>query len=201
MNWTEIQTRYVAALRVAAGLPSLDVRWDDAPAANGWRSDVFVRLRLRGIRGDAHERRYREVEGAPEDDHADYLEPREYGPRVLTVELVVETRTQTLALTSVALGERIRTGLRLPQARAAFDQAHVGIARVGRLREVSYPSEGDTGRMRSASVIEVEHNAASVAVGALMDYIERIEGAGDVDGRAVPIEAGAPAPPPAPPDP
>lgn len=204
MNWAQIETRYIAAVRAAAGLPELDVRWDGQATANGWRSDVFVRLRLRAVRGDAHERRAELVSGGAGDPHAQYIRPRQYGPRVVVVEHVVESRRQSLAMTSVALGETIRMGLRGIESADLFALAHMGLARVLPSREVSYPDDGNTGRMRSALVYEVEHNAASVAVGAIIDYVESLEMSGTVTHPGSPdieleylVEApGAPTPSP-----
>jgi hypothetical protein len=190
VDWANAQTQIVTALREAAGDPTLDVRWDETAEATGWRSDRLVRVSVISVRGDSHETRY--VEG-PSD-----LTPRIYGPRVLVLQIFVETQRQTLAHTSEALALRLRTGIRLPAALAALEAAGLGLARVGPVRSVSFPDLA-TGRRRSAAVFEIEHNAHGSVAGAAIAWVASVAAEGEIDAREIDVlveTPGAPVPAP-----
>jgi hypothetical protein len=194
VDWQAIQDQIAAVLRAASGESTLDVRFDEASDAAGWRSDRLVRVRLIAIRGDSHEARY--VDGASQ------ITPRIYGPRVLVLQILVETPRQSLVNTAEALAEKLRTGIRLPAALEALAVAGLGLARVGSVSSVPF-SDGATGRQRSAASFETEHNAASVVVGAAMDWIASVGLEGELGPSEPPREVsilvetpGAPVPDP-----
>lgn len=172
MDWSEIETRLVAAVREAALAPDLEVRWSNDGTVQGWEALRHVRLEVLRIIDQAQgEPRWR-AEGA---DGA--LRPSTYVPQGLILQVLVESQDQRLVGSAWALANTIRTGIRNPGARGILRRADLSLQAQGNLIATDYTDEHR--RKRNVAIWELTLNASTLAQGALQQWMDQavVEGA------------------------
>lgn len=178
-TWSDVETQIPAAVREAAQDTDLQVVWGEQPDASSWLQAVHVTLRLRAMtRVGQGERYYTDEAMPPPEDPEDPQPPnrareRIRWPRLLTVQVMVETQDQRLANAALALADTIHAGLRLDGAHAALEEAGLALGSSGPMRLVDYTD--NHARRRSAVVWEIELNAATTITGPLTDWIVSVE--------------------------
>ena len=178
----------IAAVRLARGNPSLDVKIDGKPGDSiGWVADSesvnITRTRIPRQGVDESRLEVSQVDGL--------MREIIRGNRTLVLTITCETNSQTLASTAEELADDLRAGLCREDVTALLWTERVGSPRCSDVRVIPYrDAQGD---WRSAAVFEAifpwrrEHRPAeSVTV----DRIGRVIGSGEVDpgDHAVPFD-------------
>ena len=167
MDWTSIQSEIVSAVSLASE-ESVEVTWDQLP--QGFRPDRHVKLSVSGFSSLGRDE-LRRV------DKGETLEQRVYGVRTLNVLVTVESQRQTLAFSSLALADKIRTALHREDVRDDLAlNAGIGIATIGPLRRLDYVDQSS--RERSFCSFEVTFNAQTSSAVREIDFIAEVRGSG-----------------------
>lgn len=165
-TWSDVETQIPAAVREAAQDTNLQVVWGEQPDASSWLQAVHVTLRLRAMtRVGQGERLYVDESGSARE--------RIRWPRLLTVQVMVETQDQRLAHAALALADTVHAGLRLDDAHAALASAGLTLGSSGPMRLVDYTD--NHGRRRSTVIWEIELNAATTITGPLTGWMASVE--------------------------
>jgi hypothetical protein len=170
-NWTTAQTAIPAAIRAAADDPDLQVSWGELPEAGAWQNPINVMVRIRGLRAVGQAETVHRVETGR-------LRPVRRAPRLLDLQIQVETQDQNLAASALVLADQIHAALDLPDATSELTAAGLSRASQTQIRAVDYTDAHR--RRRSAMVWELTLNVATEAVGALIDWMASVEYGGTV---------------------
>jgi len=171
MNFAGYQTALVEAVQTAAADADLDVSWDERES--GWRSPSHVKLSVVSIVRLGRDETRREESGA------DDLQERIYGPRRLTIQLMIETDDADLSSSSWELADRIAAGLRREDVRALLDAAELGVSTIGTARPLSY--RDPHGDWRTPVAVELALNTHTAHEGALIGKVRSVEFSGTVE--------------------
>jgi hypothetical protein len=143
MRWADLQCVLAEQVEAIAGCP---VYWRDVTAQwEAWPRVFLSIVSVRKIGQDETRTRY--------DVDDDVLLPRVYGPRVVTVQVVAETRDQNLDRSAAAVGERLRSRLGRLSVLTALREVCFGLSRTSDVRVVNRTD--DKARTISYAVFEL----------------------------------------------
>lgn len=171
MNWSSIETGLISAVRSAADDPSLTVFWQETP--QGFRTFPLVRLDVVSFDNVGRD----EIRGEA-DAGTQTIQQRVYGNRLLTIQITIETRSQSLAGSAMALADTVRTGLGGEAVRDALASGpEVGLTLRGPVRHATYTNAN--GMRQSFASFEVTLNAHSSQAMREIEYIAEVRYSGD----------------------
>lgn len=158
----------IAAVKLAAGRPDLDVRIENR--AGGWRSDeASIQIRNGGIRRvGIDERRF--VEDTI--DGVRYLREEIHGDRVVSISLFFDTNQHDSIFSSEELADTVIAGFHLSDVAEILDAVNLSRPECSDVRTV--PTKSTNGDVRSVSIVDARFNTSRKVTGALYDPIESI---------------------------
>jgi hypothetical protein len=158
----------IAAVRLAAGVPTLDVRIENR--AGGWRSDdASIQIRNGGIRRvGIDERRFVEVEV----DSVRFLREEIHGNRVVTIALFFDTNQHDSVFSSEELADTVIAGFHRSDVGAILDAVNLARPECSEVRTV--PTKSTNGDVRSISIVDARFHTSRKVTGALYDPIESV---------------------------
>ena len=164
MNWADIQTRLVEAVRAVLDDATFDVRWGDITSA--WRNENLVSMRvLQFTPLGQPERRYAE-EGRE-------LRERIYSPVSLTVQFMVESQNQNLAQSALVVAEQLAAGMFSTRGYELICAAGVGIARRSAVQHLAVPDKHN--RARSVATFDLVFNAHMSLEQGTIGWVDQVQ--------------------------
>lgn len=173
MRWSDIQTRLVEAMEMAAG-GGIKASWNRRESA--WRAKKFIKLDVLNIERVGHTEILRVY-----DSDEDKLVEVARNLHVLVVQVSAESQSQELADTALAIASRVRSRLALAEVRALIEDAGLAVATAGTIVNTSYVDPSDVGRHVSRATFDLRLNVTSDEVASVLtDYIDSVSVRGEV---------------------
>lgn len=173
MRWSDIQTRLVEAMEMAAGV-GIKASWNRRESA--WRAKKFIKLDVLNIERVGHTEILRVY-----DSDEDKLVEVARNLHVLVVQVSAESQSQELADTALAIASRVRSRLALAEVRALIEDAGLAVATAGTIVNTSYVDPSDVGRHVSRATFDLRLNVTSDEVASVLtDYIDSVSVRGEV---------------------
>lgn len=173
MRWSDIQTRLIEAMEMAAGV-GIKASWNRRESA--WRAKKFIKLDVLNIERVGHTEILRVY-----DSDDDKLVEVARTLHVLVVQVSAESQSQDLADTALAIASRVRSRLALAEVRALIEDAGLAVATAGTIVNTSYVDPSDVGRHVSRATFDLRLNVTSDEVASVLtDYIDSVSVRGEV---------------------
>lgn len=173
MRWSDVQTRLIEAMEMAAGV-GIKASWNRRESA--WREKKFIKLDVLNIERVGHTEILRVY-----DSDEDKLIEVARNLHVLVVQVSAESQSQELADTALAIASRVRSRLALAEVRTLIEDAGLAVATAGTIVNTSYVDPSDVGRHVSRATFDLRLNVTSDEVASVLtDYIDSVSVRGEV---------------------